>query len=189
MKLTTGLQAPLFRQKDVFGRDIDLNNYREKRILIAFFRHAGCPFCNLRVHFLTKQYGKLQTKDFEMIFFFESKEQVILRSTFHKEVSPVPIISDPDKKWYKTYGLEGSAFKSTLSHFTSFVQTAIQAKRTGVPLHLMADGESFSTLPAEFLVDKGLVIKQLHYSESLTDRMDMKAIELFAETGTTVDRV
>jgi peroxiredoxin len=186
-KLHTGVSAPLFRQKDVFGRDIDLNNYREKRVLIAFFRHAGCPFCNLRVHFLTKMYEKLRTRDFEMIFFFESKEQVILRSTFHQEVSPVPIISDPEKKWYQAYGLEGSAFKSTISHFTSFVQTAILAKQKGVPIHLMASGESFNTLPAEFLLERGLQIKKLHYSQSLTDRMDMQEIELFAETGRTLD--
>ncbi|MFZ6002208.1 MAG: redoxin domain-containing protein [Bacteroidota bacterium] len=185
MTLTKNVTAPVFKLKDVFGRMIDLEQYRRKRVLIAFFRHAGCPFCNLRVHFLTKLYeSQLKQKNFEMIFFFESKEAVILRSTFHQEVSPVPIISDPEKVWYKTYGLEGSAFKSTLSHFTSFVQTAIQAKAKGVPIHLMASGESFSTLPAEFLVDEDLIIKKLHYSQSLTDRMDLEEIKKFAETGT-----
>jgi thioredoxin-dependent peroxiredoxin len=183
MILQRNVVAPVFKLKDVFGRIIDLDQYRDKKVLIGFFRHAGCPFCNLRVHFLTKIYEGLKSQNFEMIFFFESKEQVILRSTFHKEISPVPIISDPDKTWYKTYGLEGSAFKSTISHFTSFVQTAIKAKSVGVPMHNMADGESFSTMPAEFLLDKGLVIKKLHYSQSLTDRMDLTEIKAFAETG------
>ena len=115
-----------------------------------------------------------------MIFFFESKEQVLLRSIFHKEVSPIPLIADPAKEWYARYGLEESASKSIMSHITSFVQTAIKAKTVGVPMHLMSSGESFNTMPAEFLVDKGLMIKRLHYSDSLNDRLDIEEIRKFA---------
>lgn len=180
MELKQNTTAPLFALKDIFSRMIDLNNYRDKKILIAFFRHAGCPFCNLRVHNLTKIHQELKDKGMEMIFFFESKEAVLLRSIFHKEVSPIPLISDPTKTWYKEYGLENSTSKSTLSHITSFVQTAIRAKRTGVPIHMMADGESFSTIPAEFLIDKNLIIKRLHYSQDLNDRLDIETIRAFA---------
>jgi thioredoxin-dependent peroxiredoxin len=181
MNLEKDVIAPSFRLKDVFGRVIDLEEYKNKKILIAFFRHVGCPFCNLRVHALTKVHADLKSKGVEMIFFFESKENVILRSSFHKDVSPVPLISDPSKEIYNKYGLENSGIKSAVSHITSFVQTAVKAKFNGVPLHLMADGESISTMPAEFLVDKGLVIKHLHYSQRLNHRLDIKDIYAFAE--------
>jgi thioredoxin-dependent peroxiredoxin len=182
MQLTNNVTAPPFRIKDVFGRMIDLSEYKDKKILIAFFRHAGCPFCNLRVHNLTKIYPQVKAKGLEMIFFFESKESVILRSTFHKEVSPVPIIADPEKKWYGTYGLEPSLSKSVISHFSTFVQTALKAKNTGVPIHMMAGDESFSTMPAEFLVAPGLTIKKVYYSDRLNDRMDINEIVAFADT-------
>jgi len=180
MQLQPSALAPSFRLNDIFGRTIDLNDYRNKKILIGFFRHAGCPFCNLRVHSLTKLHGELKAKGMEMIFFFESKEAVIQRSTFHQEVSPVPIISDPEKVWYRAYGLEGSLYKSTISHFTSFVQTALKAREAKVPIHLMASGESFSTMPAEFLIDRGLVIRKLHYAQTLTDRLELQDIRDFA---------
>ncbi len=183
MKLTRNVTAPVFKLKDVFGREIDLNSYMDKRVLLAFFRHAGCPFCNLRVHNLTKVYEEFKAKGLEMIFFFESKEKVILRSTFHQEVSPIPLISDPEKEWYKSYGLEESTYKSVMSHLTSFVQTALRANNQNLPIHMMADGESFSTIPAEFLLEKGLVIKKLHYAQRLNDRLDIEAIRKFAETG------
>lgn len=183
MKLETNLTAPIFVLKDIFGRTIDLNHYRDKRVFIGFFRHAGCPFCNLRVHALTKVYEELKTKGLEMIFFFESKEAVLLRSIFHKEVSPIPLISDSEKKWYDAYGLENSAYKSTVSHITSFVQTAFLAKKAGVPIHMMADGESINTIPAEFLIDIGLVIKKVHYSKGLNDRISMDIVKTFAENG------
>jgi thioredoxin-dependent peroxiredoxin len=185
--LATNLKAPVFNLKDIFGRMIDLNAYRDKRVLIAFFRHAGCPFCNLRVHALTKVHAELKEKDLEMIFFFESKEQVLLRSIFHKEVSPIPLISDPEKVWYKTYGLEESRMKSTLSHLSSFVQTAFKASAKGVPIHMMADGESFSTMPAEFLLDRDLMIRKVLYSQRLNDRLAIEEIRLFAEQGKTFD--
>lgn len=188
MTLKKNILAPIFSVKDVFGRTIDLNGYRDSKVLIAFFRHAGCPFCNLRVHSLSKVYDEFRNKGLEMIFFFESKDKVILRSSFHTGVSPIPIISDPEKIWYNAYGLETSGYKSAVSHLTSFVQTVIKAKSAGVPVHMMADGESISTIPAEFLLDKGLVIKKLHYSKTLNDRMEISDINAFVENASFFDR-
>ena len=183
-KLQPNLKAPVFILNDMFGRKIDLNTYADKRILIAFFRHAGCPFCNLRVHALTKLHNELKANGMEMIFFFESKESVLLRSTFHKDVSPVPLISDPEKKWYATYGLESSAAISAKSHILEFVQTAFKAFSAGVPVHAMADGESINTIPAEFLVDRQLIIKKVHYSKGLNDRISLDLIQRFSIDGT-----
>lgn len=183
MQLKENSKAIPFNLKDIYDRQIDLSQYASKRFLLAFFRHAGCPFCNLRVHTLQKVYEELKAKNFEMIFFFESSQKVILRSTFHQGVSPIPIISDPEKKMYAQYGLEPSTSKAIVSHLTSFPQTVIKAAATKVPVHMMADGESFSTMPAEFLIDTGLVIKRAHYSDRLNSRMDVEDIRGFATTG------
>ncbi len=181
MKLESNLSAPVFKQKDIFGRMIDLAEYRDKKVFLGFFRHAGCPFCNIRVHTLSKMHEELSAKGMEMVFFFESKEKVLLNSIFHREVSPIPLIADPEKKWYDAYGLENSGFKSAVSHISSFVQTAFKARSLGAPMHLMADGESISTMPAEFLIDKGLIVKEVHYSDNLRDRMNTEKIRAFAE--------
>lgn len=122
-----------------------------------------------------------------MIFFFESKESVLLRSSFHQEVSPIPLISDPEKEIYAKYGLEESKSISTKSHITSFIQTAIKAKLKGVPMNMPEEQESLNTIPAEFLVDKGLKLRKLHYSKSLTDRLDIDLIEKFADDSSIFD--
>lgn len=186
MKLQANIPAPTFKLIDIYDREIDLTTYNDKRIFLGFFRHAGCPFCNLRVHALTKVRTELQAKGMEMIFFFESKKDVLLRSIFHKEISPIPLISDPQKVQYGAYGLESSALISAKSHITSIVQTAFRAKMAGVPVHGMADGESINTIPAEFLIDKGLIIKKVHYSKGLNDRLDMDVVRAFAEDGTVL---
>ena len=181
MTLELNNTAPIFHLKDIYDRQINLEDYRGKKVLIGFFRHAGCPFCNLRVHTLTKMHEELKANGMEMIFFFESKETVLLRSTFHQEVSPIPLISDPEKKWYDAYGIEDSSKKSTVGHITSFAKSAIQAKIKGLPMHLMADGESFGTMPAEFLLDEDLVIRKLHYSQKLSDRLELQDLKDFAQ--------
>ena|SRR5687767_5599461 len=180
MRLESNLKAPVFKLNDIYNRMIDLEAYQDKKILLGFFRHAGCPFCNLRVHALTKVHRELQGKGLEMIFFFESKASVLLRSTFHSGVSPIPLISDPEKKWYGAYGLESSGMKSAISHITSFVQTAFKASAAGLPSHYMKEGESISTMPAEFLIRQGLIIDEVHYSERLNDRMSVDKIRSFA---------
>lgn len=181
MRLEKDVMAPIFQAKDIYGRTIDLASYKDKKVFIGFFRHAGCPFCNLRVHALTQLYGELKAKAMEMIFFFESKESILLQSNFHRAISPIPSIADPAKRWYDAYGLECSGYKSAISHLTSFVQTAYKASSLRLPVHLMAGGESIKTMPAEFLVDRGLIIKEVYYSERLHERMNIANVLAFAE--------
>ncbi|MCX2743407.1 redoxin domain-containing protein [Mangrovivirga sp. M17] len=177
--LETKVIAPFFKETDVFDREINIDDYKGKKTLIAFFRHAGCPFCNLRVHTLTKLHEEINDSDFKMIFFFESKRSVIERSTFHQGVSPIPIISDPEKIIYGKYGLEPSGKNSAISHITSFVQTAFKAKIKNLPMGMPTAGESLSTMPAEFLVDKNLTLQHVHYSQRLNDRMKLDHIRDF----------
>jgi len=179
--LDLNVTAPNFELTDIFGRTINLEDYRGKKVFIGFFRHAGCPFCNLRVHFLQKNHLALKAKNLEMIFFFESSSKLLLSSMFHKEVSPIPLIGDPEKIWYATYGVENSALKSAKSHLTSFIQTAIKAKMNKLPIHTMASGESINTIPAEFLLDENQIIRKIHYSKGLNDRMSIEHIYEFAE--------
>ncbi len=181
MRLSLNVSAPRFTLKDVFGRTIDLASYEGKRVLIAFFRHTGCPFCNMRVHTLQKYREEFFSKNLEMIFFFESKERTILNSSFHKGVLPIPIIADPEKIWYSIYGLEESVRKSLYSHLTSFIQTAVKAKLNKLPVHAMPDGESINTIPAEFLLDEKLIIRELKYATHLNDRFSVEEIRAFLD--------
>ena len=180
MKIDLNVKAPLFKLDDVYGRNIDLAAYRGRKVFLGFFRHAGCPFCNLRVHALSQLHTQMGTQGLDMIFFFESPARLILMSTFHQGVSPVPIISDPEKRWYDAYGLEESNGKATAGHLTSFVTTLVRAKLKGLPVHLMAGGEAYGTMPADFLLDEEGIIRQVHYSERLNDRLPLDAVAAFA---------
>lgn len=179
--LDVNAPAPDFDLIDIFDRKVNLKEYHGKRILIAFFRHAGCPFCNTRVHSLQKIHSDLKSKGLEMVFFFESTKQTLISSEFHKAISPIPLIADPDKEWYEAYGVENSGTKSVKSHFTSFFQKVIEAKMKGLPVHWMSGNESIKTIPAEFLIDEKGMVKKMHYAKGLRDRMEIETITKFAE--------
>lgn len=181
LSIDINLPAPQFSLIDIFDRQIDLSEYRGKSILIAFFRHAGCPFCNTRVHALMGKYEELKQKGLEMIFFFESEKALLLKSHFHKTISPIPLISDPEKIWYDSYGVESSAAKSAKGHITGFFQSVIAAKKRNLPVHWMAGNESIKTIPAEFLIDRNGIVRKMYYSKGLRDRMPMETILEFVK--------
>lgn len=182
LTIDLNVTAPKFDLKDIYGRTINLENYKGKKVFISFFRHAGCPFCNMRAHVLQKRYEEFKSKGLEMIFFFESPNEVLLNSTFHNEISPIPLIGDPEKVWYNTYGLSNEGPKVTFSFLTKFIQTAVKAKLKGLPNYTPKNGESPDTMPGEFLLDENLIIRKIHYSKGLTDRMSMEHIEGFVNS-------
>ena len=173
--------APPFELEDIYGRKIRLEDYRGKKVFIGFFRHAGCPFCNLRLKLMQKMKEELAENNLEMIYFFESRAERLLESKFHQKVNPIPIISDPDKIWYQIYGVQESLSRSLLSHLTEGIQTGIKAALAGLPMSYMKDKETIKTMPAEFLLDENLILRKLHYSAGLNDRMEVMDILKFAK--------
>jgi hypothetical protein len=47
----------------------------------------------------------------------------------------------------------------------------------------MAGEESFSTMPAEFLLDENQIIRKIHYAQTLNDRLSLETIIAFADQG------
>jgi thioredoxin-dependent peroxiredoxin len=180
MRLVTNSIAPMFEKSDIFGKKINSQQYIGRKVYLAFFRHAGCPFCNLRIHSLVGIRRQTQNQGLQMIFVTESMKRVITENEFFQRISPIPLLTDPDKELFRLYGLKKSIFRTTLSHMMSLAPLLYQAKRAGVPVHLIAGKESFTTMPAEFLIDEEGIIRELHYSRSLTDRFSLERIIQFA---------
>ncbi|TAD99073.1 MAG: AhpC/TSA family protein [Bacteroidetes bacterium] len=182
MKLILGQTARDFKVKNIYGQEISLKTYSEngKKVLLTFFRNTACPFCNLRVHELTKSYEKWKDK-MEMIFFFDSKQETILRSTFHSGISPIPLISDPQRLIYEEYGIE----KSLLKMMNTFVQKgafalADQSKSLNLVTPMTKNDISIS-IPADFLINLDFKIENLHYGKHLADHLEISKIKEFAE--------
>ena len=176
-RLEVGQSAPLFSATDIFDREIDLSAYKNKgkKILLSFFRNVACPFCNFRIHQLTMKNDKWKD-DLQMIFFLEAKKKVVLRSSFHKGVSPIPIIADFEREIYKKYGTEVSTekFNATIN---SERQMAIHSQLVEKGYEIDSKEEQIHSIPADFLLDENLNIIKAYYGKDIPDHLPFKEIE------------
>lgn len=181
MKIFEGQIAIDFNVSDAFGKPIKLSSYNGNKVLLSFFRNVHCPFCNLRVHELSKLREQLEDKGLKMIFFFESTPESIQNSVFHQEMSAIPLIGDPEKKIYSQYGIEASALKMMSTFFTSGV---MKGMKEGSKYDVPKEKESHVTqtlIPADFLIDENMIVRKVHYGANVKDHLPTEEIKQFVK--------
>lgn len=178
MKLLENQSAIDFTVTDIYGKELKLSDFKGKKIHLGFFRNVNCPFCNLRVHQLSKHAEIFEKQGLKTVYFFESKPEILLRSTFHEGISPIPLIGDPQRKIYSQYGVESSMLKMIKTFFT---KDAISDLKKGKALNLPQDKDATQSLmPADFLIDEQFRIKRAHYGYHLNDHIDIDEVKAFA---------
>lgn len=180
MKLYSQQPAIDFSVSDIYGKNIRLSDFKGQKIHLGFFRNVNCPFCNLRVHQLSKLNSDFDRKNLKAIYFFESHPKLLLKSIFHQEISPIPLIGDPERKVYAQYGVEASMFKALSTLFSSNSSRDLKA---GNALNLPKDKDRNATqtlMPADFLIDEEFNIHKAHYGKNLNDHIAVDEIKRFA---------
>lgn len=178
MKLQEGNTALDFIAKDIYAKDIKLSDYKGKKIILSFYRNVSCPFCSRRVHQIMGNNVKLKSAGVQMILLFESSNEKLSSSIYHKGISPWPLIGDPDKKIYNQYGVEQSTLKMMK---TMLVASVGQAKKDTKEMNLPADKDaSMNLIPADFFIDENFKIVKAHYGKHLDDHVDIEELKAFA---------
>jgi thioredoxin-dependent peroxiredoxin len=178
MKLQAGNSAIDFVAKDLYGKEIKLSDYKGKKIILSFYRNVSCPFCNRRVHQVMGYNIRLMNAGVKLLFLFESSNEKLSSSSFHKGIVPWPLIGDPDKRIYNLYGVEQSIFKTIK---TMFATSLVQAKKDTKELNLPTDNDaSMNLIPADFFIDENFKIVKAHYGAHLDDHIDMEELIAFA---------
>jgi len=177
-KLLAGMQALDFDGIDINGNNVRLSDYKGKKIILGFYRHKGCPFCNKRVHQIMAQNLRLKQSGVQLIFLFESANEKLKASVFHQGISPWPIIGNPEKNIYQLYKVEFSTRKmlNTLFHMNP-----LDMMRTTRELDLKNDSDaSLNLVPADFFIDERFSIVKAHYGEHLDDHVSFDELKKFA---------
>ena len=115
----------------------------------------------------------------EVVIFFESGAEKIKNSIFHQGLLPWTLISDPEKRIYKLYGVEESVVKFGRTMLLSNPLSAMKtAKEIGAPTE--ADKEASNTLiPADFLLNEDFSIATAYYGSTLDDHISIEDIKKF----------
>ncbi len=138
-----------FIATDYLGNTIDMTNYKGKKVLLSFFRGASCPFCNMRVNQLIKQYSKFEKNGIHIITFFAAKKTEILHYAGTQN-APFPIIADPNLEVYKKYGIEESS-----SGMIRAMMNPVKMSRVMFSVFFnMKSMKDRPLIPADFLIDE-----------------------------------
>jgi thioredoxin-dependent peroxiredoxin len=165
MKITNNQQAPDFKVTDVYNKPVSISQFKGKKILLTFFRNAGCPVCNLRFHSLEQQSAFFKANNVVFIAVYASEQENMLhylRSSYADSTMLYPIfIANPDQSLYKLYETERSTGKLITSLlFHSGFSNVNKGKK--LFKDKIKDDSPTNMINADFLIDEtGKVVNAL----------------------------
>lgn len=178
MRLRAPCKAADFRGKDVFGNRFQLSSFRGKRVMLSFFRDAGCPFCNFRLYEMTHNYQAWKDQNLEVVAVFsDTSEQV--RRFVAKHPRPFTMLADPNLKLYNQYGIEHSTaalLKAFLFKLPRIVKGFAKGARPSNNPHVRI-------VPADFLLNEEGYIEQVWYGRDTSDHIPLEQVRRFIDEG------
>lgn len=175
MRIAEGEPAKNFSVTDVHGKEISLEDYRGRWLLLSFSRYAACPLCVLRVSHIVEAYPDLHAKGLEVLMFFQSPRESVLKYLEEFEL-PFPVIADPDMEVYDLYGVGASwlGYVKAVGRLSELRE----ARRRGYG----GEPEGMKALvPADFLVGPDLVVRRAHYGGDIGDHLPLNLIPSYLE--------
>ena len=181
MRLKAGEEVKHIKLPAIEGSVFDTERLKGKPFMLSFFRFAGCPFCNLRLHELAKRYQEFGD-DFRVVAIFDSPlANLVFHTRGHK--APFPILADEGNQYYREYGIEHS-FGGVMKGMLFRMPTLMRAMMKGyIPTTIKG---SITTMPADFLIDRNGIIQKAHYGSDEGDHLafdEVKAFSLSQEKG------
>ena len=141
---------------------------------LQFRRFAGCPMCNLHIQSFIRRHSDLVAHGIQEVAVFHSSKKAMLR---HHSDAPFPLIADPTKSLYRSFGVE-SSIMSVLN------TKALRAAITGLWRHgvgLPGFGESALGLPADFLIDSSGRVLASKYGVHAYDHWEVNELLMLAQ--------
>jgi thioredoxin-dependent peroxiredoxin len=167
--------APLFTTKDSKGDSINIENYKGKKVFLAFFRYASCPVCNFRMNEIIQNYEALQSKGYVFIAVFESNNETLQEYLKDSEV-PFPIIGDPELVLYKKYGVKKSFWQMIGSVFNKETKSHLKQGKVFVKGKKIKRDGTMSRIPADFIIDENGIISIAYYGKNIGDHLPLEQI-------------
>jgi thioredoxin-dependent peroxiredoxin len=163
----------------ISGITVNTADFRGQRYMLSFFRFAGCPFCNLRMHELTKRFKELGD-DFTIVAVFDSPLDNLQKYSSQHQ-APFHVLADEKNNYYRQYDIRQS-FIGLLRGAVTRLPVVLYAVVVKRYLPLAIKGK-LATMPADFLVDEQGIIQRAHYGHDPGDHVDFEQVKAFALEG------
>ncbi len=153
----------------------DTESLKGKRFMLSFFRFASCPFCNLRVNELVQRFDEFGN-NFTVVAIFDSPLDNLIRHVKGHN-APFPILADENNQYYQKYSIQHSVsgmFKGMVFRMPKLMKAMFKGY---LPIKIKG---SWTTMPAEFLIDQSGVIQLAHYGKDEGDHLPFEQVKAFS---------
>jgi peroxiredoxin len=133
----------------------------ERLVHLQFRRFAGCPICNLHLQSIVRRHDEITAAGIREVVFFHSPTEELAKYTADL---PFPTVADPDKRYYKEFGVESSP-RAVLDPrvWPTIVRGVAVTIRRGYRRPAVHQDNGHLGLPADFLINTdGSVIAAKH---------------------------
>lgn len=179
MKLKAPCPVVDFEINDVHGNRIRLSHFSGKKVLLAFFRDAACPFCNLRLYELTNRYDEFKQSGLEIVTVFSSQAHEV-RDFVDRHPRPFTLVADPDLAIYQQYGVEHSAMAMLKALFFRLPRIIGGLAKGAKP---DSSNPHMKLVPADFLISETGEVVEAWYGRNTSDHIPMTRLKAFADRG------
>lgn len=104
--LKIGDKAPQFKATDQYGKTIELNDFKGKKVVLFFYPKASTPGCTVEACNLRDNYQSFQSKGYEILGVSADSEKRQLNFS-NKQELPYSLLADEDKAVIMAYGVWG----------------------------------------------------------------------------------
>ncbi len=169
MRLLPGENAPLLDVRTLHGERLRLPAPDVRIVHLQFRRFAGCPICNLHLRAVTRRIHELEAAGIREVAFFHSTDESM--RPFQGDL-PFDVVADPEKKHYRSFGVETSVRALSPRSWLSGLRGAV----AGHPSNPLAGEGSRLGLPADFLLAPNGIILALKYGSHADDQWSVDEV-------------
>src|SRR6516162_5030158 len=116
MPLRAGDPAPLFTARDLLGRTIALQDCYGSPVMLALYRSAACPLCNLRLWYLLRRHRRLYNYVLRLIVLVDSQPRHA-HTYLDRFATDIPLIADRGQGVSARYQPQSSLPSALLTRF------------------------------------------------------------------------
>ena len=177
MKIKVGDKLDEIELPDTNGDVFKLSSTKGKRVLLTFYRIAGCSFCNLRLMEFKKKSDEFG-KDFVHIGIFHSPTDNLKRTMKKHGKLPFKILADEHFKYFEKYEVERSMGKVFLAMVFKSHKIFPAIFKGFIPMPIK--GFFDIAVTDVFINEKGIVVDVFYAKKDSADHFPFEKVRAFS---------
>jgi peroxiredoxin len=177
MKISKGDKIDEISLPKTDGTIFNLSETRGKKVLLTFYRIAGCSFCNLRINEFKRRFDEFGNNFTHVAIFHSPKNNLENYMRKHGEL-PFTVLADEEFKYYKKYEIERSLAK-TIAAMLFKAHKIIPALVKGyIPFSIKG---YFDIAVTDILINEEGVVDQVYYAKKdIADHFSFDKVKDFS---------